>query len=287
MIQYNNTYAGQYYQLTNGVVYELRADGKFAGTSASMDDYNPVVQVQLTGFTRLGADGNTMAQTTSDSWIRLADGWQNVGYSPLKQYSQADAEYYVDKLIKNNARILENNLVCAMFPGKFTAEQRTELYFLQKRLQERNARLLNDGLCTNLKQAYPPGYSLLENKLNEFMTGWDNGIYGVGLVVSASTIIVSAVVIASLATAAYFAYKALYNESEQDVKYSDELTKILLSKLTSEEYELLKKETQGIVTKSKLRAKLNNTGNILKWGLVLLGGYAAYKVIMDKKGGFV
>lgn len=278
-MNYNSKYVGQFYQLNGGDIYTLRGDGRFAYTSAG-DEGN--VMVQLTGFYRTGADGSAMYQTTSGGWIRMADGWKNTGYSPIRQYSQKDAQYYVNKVTKANATIYENNLVCSRFASKLTDEQQFLLYSLQTRLESRNQQLLNDGLCSNQKVASPPGYSLLSNNLSAFMQAYSSGasISGIGSITA--TIVVAAVVIASLATAAYFAYKYMASEAEKDVQYSDELTQVLLKKLTPEEYEQLKRETQGIVTKSKLTAKFGSALSFLKWGLVAAAGLVIYKSIFKK-----
>lgn len=269
-MKYNSKYTGQYYQLKGGEVYVLRADGRFAYAGA---ETGSTVMVQLTGY--YYADEG-MYQTTTGGWIRLAAGWQNTGYSPIRLYTQKDAQYYVNKIIKANATILENNLFCARFAGKLTEEQQFMLYGLQTRLEGRNKKLLDDGLCEDQQVSTPPGYGLLSNELSTFMQAYSSGAQ-IGAVVSIGTIVVAAVVIASLATAAYFAYKYLASEAEQDVKYSEELTKTLMQKLTKEEYDQLMRETQGIVTKSKLTAKFGGAMSVLKWGLIGAAGLVLYK----------
>lgn len=276
MMKFNSKYSGQYYQLQGGDIYTLRGDGRFAYTSAGDEG---LVMVQLTGYYRTGADSSAMYQTTSGGWIRMADGWKNTGYAPIRQYSQKDAQYYVNKVIKANASILENNLFCARFASRLTEDQQTTLYMLQSRLESRNQQLLNDGLLQDQKVATPPGYSLLANNLASFMHAYSTGaqISGVGAV--ATTIVVAAIVIASLATAAYFAYKYMASKAEKDVKYSEELTKVLMEKLTPEEYNQLMQETQGIVTKSKLTAKLGGALSALKLTLLAGACLAIYKLI--------
>lgn len=290
MMKFNSKYSGQYYQLHGGDIYTLRGDGRFVYTSVGVTAilYNSnfaytsagdegLVMVQLTGYYRTGADGSAMYQTTSGGWIRMADGWQNTGYAPIRHYSQKDAQYYVNKVLRANASILENNLFCARFASRLTEDQQTTLYLLQSRLESRNKQLLNDGLLQDQKVATPPGYSLLANNLASFMHAYSTGaqIASVGAV--ATTIVVTAIVIASLATAAYFAYKYMASEAEKDVKYSDELTKILMEKLTPEEYNQLMQETQGIVTKSKLTAKLGGALSLLKLAMLATAGLALYK----------
>lgn len=275
-MKYDSKYAGQYYYMHGGAVYTLRGDGKFA--YVGIEGYEKMVTVQLTGYYKQGAN-STMYQCTNGGWINLTDGWQYTGYAPITQYTQKDAQYYVNKIIRANANILENNLFCARFANKLTEDQQHQLRGLQIRLEGRNERLLNDGLCGDKQISTPPGYADLQAYLNALMN-----YESIGAVISTTTIVISAIVIASLATAAYFAYKYLASEAEQDVKYSDELTRTLMSKLTNEEYQQLMRETNGIVTKSKLTARLGGGLSMIKWLLLAFSGYALYKVIKNKKG---
>lgn len=276
MILFNSKYAGQYYQATNGEVFTRTSDGVFKYTGVYSGS---VVVQQLTGYYEVSRIGNTMYQTTSGGWINLNSGWNYQAYAPIRMYSAKDAQYYVNLLIKNNARILENNLLCARFADKLNQSERDTLRSLQSRLDERNKELLNNGLVAEQKVSSPPGYADLNGYLQSFMSSVD----GVGVVISTSTLVVVAIVVASLATAAYFAFRALYAESADDVKYSDELTKALLEKLTPEEYQQLMKETRGIITKSKLNARFSGALSILKWGLLAASGYVLYQAF-NKKG---
>lgn len=281
-MKFNSKYAGQYYTLQGGEVYVLRGDGSFAYAGANTASN---IIVQLTGYYKQGAS-SVMYQTTQDGWIKLSDGWQNTGYAPIRQYTAKDAEYYVNQVIRNNAHILENNLFCARFASKLNDDEQFELYRLQSALQSRNERIVNDGLCTDIKVSSPPGYSKLDGYLNQFMQAYANGaeINCVGVISTTAIIVVSCIVVASLATAAYFAYRAFAAESEKDVKYSDELTKILLNKLTPEEYEQLKRETNGIVTKTRLSSRFTGAFDLLKWLLIGAAGYVVYRNIKNKKG---
>lgn len=270
-MKFDSNYSGKYYQLKDGEVYVLRGDGRYAYAGATTGG---VVSVQLTGYYGTGSDGNAMYQTTGGGYIRLADGWQYQAYSPIKQYTQKDAQKLVNTIIKNNARILENNLVCARFANKLSEEQQWELVGLQSRLESRNEKLLEDGLCVNQKVSTPPGYADLQGYLSSFMAG--------DAVASATiTLVVVAIVLASMSVAAYFAYKYLAAESEKDVKYSDELTKVLTEKLTDEEYQQLLDETNGIVTKAKLSSKLGNGLGWAKWLLLGAAGLALIKAFKD------
>lgn len=273
-IKFDSSYAGYVYKGA-GTVWHLRDDGRFNGVSASLDGQTEALRFLATGLKTTASDGSIMLNIEGDGfydWIDLSSGeWTRVGMGTV--YSQAQAQSYVDKLIENNKHILMNNLFCARYKDKLTAEQQTTLYNLESRLYERNNRLQYDGLVSNKTSSEAYGYGDLSPYLTSFMQ------QGVGLVISTTAIIISCVVVASLATAAYFAYKYYYEQSAQDVKYSDALTKTLMSKLTAEEYEQLKKETQGIVTKASLRARLGGSWDIVKIAIMAFGVYTLYTFI--------
>jgi len=263
--------AGKIVQATGGLVYSYNKYGKLAATTAA----GSTVTVTLTGWSWL-PDGSSSAllQTTSGGWIDPNEGWQTIGQ---KEYSARDAQYYVNQVIRNNKTILENNLVCARFAYKLTATEKQTLYDLQTRLQERNNSLLNDGLVQVDETSYPAGYADLADSLSSFMaTG------GVGLVLTTGAVIViSAIVLASLGTAAYFAFKYMASESEKDVKFSKELTRTLTTKLTAEEYQQLKEETAGIVTRAKLVSSISTIGTVGKVVLIGTAGYLIYSYIRN------
>lgn len=233
-----------------------------------MATVNGIQYLQIFGYS-IGADGEEYMQPEyikNSNKVRFLDDYTDPDYP---------AETVIDKMIKNNKRILENNIVCARFSSKLNIEERQLLYDLQKRLEVRNEALLNNQLIASAKTAAPQGYALLANYLDEFMS---NG--KVGIVVSQTAIIVvSAVVLASVSAAAYFAYVAYATESMKDVKFSDELTATLASKLTAEEFEQLKSETAGIVTKARLKASFGSAYTVVKVALFALLGYMAYSYI--------
>ena len=244
----------------DAVIYDLRPDGLFAGTGASLTGQSTRETVTATGWVATSKSGKPMTQLVNGQYICTWDGWTPTTYGV--QYAQRTAQAYVDKVIKNNARILENNLICARFAYKLSQQQRNDLYNLQARLQQRNESLLNAGLVTPKTTSAPAGYKELQSYLDEVMR---NGIGSVTAV-----IVISAIVVASLSTAAYFCYKYYASESERDVKFSDELTKTLTEKLTAEEYEQLMSETKGLVTRAKLRGRF---GSSIKW--LIAGALAA------------
>jgi hypothetical protein len=104
---------------------------------------------------------------------------------------------------------------------------------------------------------------------------------GVGIATWA-VVVIAAVVIASLSTAAYFAYKYYASEAEKDVKYSKELTKILTEKLTPEEYQQLLNETKGIVTKARIMQSIGGLSKYLLIGGAVVGGALLFRLIKNK-----
>ena len=125
---------------------------------------------------------------------------------------------------------------------------------------------------------------MLSNSLSNFMVSMQTGA-PIGAVVSISTIVIAAVIIASLSTAAYFAYKYIASEAEKDVKFSDDLTKTLVAKLTKEEFEQLMEETNGIVTRQKILSSIGGGLGFVKFGLLAVAGLAIYKTFKDYKKG--
>lgn len=271
MIEFNATYQGRVYAMTGGIVYDL-IDGYFKGTGTEGYDR----RVELTGYTAVSARGSVGHQTTSGSYIILSEGWQYIGNAPIVKYGVSAAQAQVNKIIKNNKKIISNNLLCARYADKLTDDQRATVRALQNRLMARNAALQDQGLTTNVQSSYPAGYAELSVYLGALMNG-----EGVG-VATWVVVVIAATVIAATATAAYYWYKNLADESERDVKYSQELTQILTSKLTEEEYQQLLNETKGIVTKSKIKASLRGGWGALQTIAMIAGGYAIYKIIKEK-----
>lgn len=237
-------------------------------------------EVTLTGwFTTI--QGLSYYQTTDPlfPYVTLLDNNNPVQYDTTSNSSGYDAQQLVNGIIKNNKRILENNLICARFAYKLSETQRDLLYDLQSRLEIRDNALVNTQLISKAYITYPKGYENESSYLKKFMD--DGG--KVGLVLSGTaTIVVSAIVLSSVGAAAYFAYQAYYAESMDDVKYSDELTAILADRLTPEELQMLKDETAGIVTKARLKSSIGSFGSILKWAAYGFAAYTLYKLIAPK-----
>lgn len=274
-MQFDSSKSGIYYQLQNGDTFVINSSGRFASAGIVTSG---IVIVQLTGYYSVSGSGAKMYQTSAGEYIDLADGWTEYATGTLPYYSVTQAQRLVNKIIANNKHILQNNILCARFSKHLTKEERDKLYFLQARLQTRNAAVEKDGICTNVQTDYPAGYAELENYLTLFM---ESGGEAVGLA-PIVYVVVAAVVVAGMGTAAYFAYKNFAAESEQDVKYSDALTKTLTSKLTAEEYQQLLDETKGIVTKARIKASLSGATGLIKYAAIGVGVFAAVRFIQKQ-----
>jgi len=203
------------------------------------------------------------------SWV-LYEGSKNI-----PSYGVSQAQKLVNTIIANNKKIISNNLLCARFANKLSETEREQVVSLQNRLQVRNEALQAGGLTNNVRTSYPAGYAELSAYLDALMRSEAIGIATWVVVVIAAT------VIAATATAAYFAYKSLADESEKDVKFSDSLTRTLTSKLTDEEYQQLLQETKGIVTKARVKQALGSYWNVLQIVAFAIAGYAGYKLFKN------
>ena len=276
-VVFNKAYAGYVYSGA-GYVWHRNDDGRFNGVSVTVDGSADKVRYIATGFTSKAADGSLMINIQGEEfydWIDVSSGeWTRGSMATI--YSQAQAQDYVNKMLENNKQILMNNLFCARFADRLTQAEKEQLYGLQSRLMERNNSLQRDGFVNQQQSSEAYGYGELAPYLRTFMQN------GVSLVISTTAIVISCIVIASVATAAYFAYKYYYEQSARDVKYSDKLTKTLMSKLTEEEYQQLLQETQGIVTKASLKARLGNSFDIAKWAIIAVGVFTVYNLFATK-----
>lgn len=276
---------------------ELKYDARFAGAKAiatrngaqgttGVRDFGTVYSFGTSDYAictgyYYDTDETTIYVQTESSIYLIVDlnnpDWMfTEGVAKPSTYTQTQAQYLVNKIIRNNMQIVQNNLVCARFANKFTASQQAQIRELQNRLTARNNALIEQGLCTDITTSYPQGYAELSGYLDALMKGEAVGIATWAIVV------IAAAVIAATATAAYFAYKRLADESERDIKYSKELTAILAQKLTPEEYQMLLDETKGIVTKAKIRQALISYGDVIKWAALAFAGYAGYKFIKSR-----
>lgn len=278
-MSFDVTYQGKVYELLEGTLYQFR-NGLFAGTSGNwtFDDttYANVVQVVLTGYKETSKRGAVGYQTTNGYYVILSEGWQLKGVVAVNQYSQTQAQALVNKIIKNNITIVQNNLVCARFANKFTEDERILIRDLQRRAEERKSALESQGILADIQTSYPAGFADLGKYLEALMNG-----ESIGEISVLAIVIIAAVVMAGAGTAAYFAYKNFADQSEVDVKYSKELTKILQSKLTEAEYEQLKQETQGIVTKARLKQLVFGGSKALVIGGLV--GLLTYLLIKNKR----
>lgn len=259
-------YSGGRVRGENGaIVAYIHPNGVFSGGT----QYNGNVYFTLTGW--IWKDGDILYLQTLEypnTYIRLTQDnttWEYLGTT--KTISVGQAQDVINGIIRNNQYILNNNLLCARFANKLTTAERQMLYNLQSRLEQRNEALNNDELLRNKQEGYPEGYAEFGDYLESFMRTPNIGV----VTLSATAVIwIAAIVVTSLSTAAYFAYQAYFKESEQDVKYSKQLTQTLQAKLTEEEYRQLLQETAGLLTRQKITQQIASVGGNLK-NLLLVG----------------
>ena len=263
--------------MPNGIVYGLRPDGKFA---AAYIDQDRTTQVVLTGYKETGASGKTGYQTRNGGYVFLEDGWQQIGTVAIAQYSEKAAQALVNKIIKNNDKILRCNLLCARYASKLTESQKEDVRGLQSRLQARNNALQAGGLTNRITTGYPKECAELSGYLDALMAGETIGV----AVSTIIWIVIAATVVVGAGTAAYYAYKSLADESEVDAKFSEELTRTLTSKLTEKEYQQLLDETKGLLTKSKIKQLVRTSSKWLTVVALVCGGFIAYDMFFRQTG---
>lgn len=230
----------------------------------------------LTGYYAVEDDVKYLQTTINNVWlvnVGNTPDWKETNSIRPKTYSQTQAQYLVNQITKNNLKILQNNLLCARYANRFTAAQQSQIRALQERLQARNSALQAEGLVVVKENAAPAGYAEFEPYLAKLMNGQAIGV------ATWVVIVVAAAVLSGLGTAAYFAYKSYADESERDVKFSDDLTRTLVNKLTPEEYEQLRQETKGIVTKARIKQSISSYGNVIMVLAIGIGGAMAYKLL--------
>lgn len=272
-LYYDKNLKGIVYTTTNGTVYYPSEDGLFHDAYYADGTYKSI----LTGYYTQTFGGNVYLQCTGGWWILQNDAaWsEQAQRASVANYSAADAQSLVDGIIANDMLILSGNLLCARYANKLTKAEKQRLYDLQTRLVERNNALKDQNYLTNIQQSYPEGYEKFSASLESFMQN-----PGIGAVVSTTAIIVvSAIVLASIGAAAYFAYKAYFNQSKEDVKYSKELTQILQSRLTEEEYAQLEQETAGLITKAKIKQTFSSNTKLIGYGLLVIGAFTVWNLI--------
>lgn len=260
-LQYNKAIAGM--QFTSNAYYA--ASGSLERFVSVDSDLASDTRVHiLTGF-YINSGWSSSKYLFLDTYGYWVEGGQEIGTA----VATGNGQDYVNEIIRNNKHIYENNLLCAFASKYMTEDDKYTLQELQKRLLIRNEALENNELTTQRKKSFPTEYSAFYSKL-ESITNAKIG----ALISGTAMIVIAAVVIAAVGAAAYFAYQAFAAESAEDVKFSDELTAKLVSKLTKEELAQLYEETGGIVTSARLKEKFGTIagfGSTLFW---VLGGAA-------------
>lgn len=266
MIQFGN-WAGGRVKATEGAVIQKTGHGfsVSAGTIVTLNGWWDGLKYYIVEY--------------PGYYIDLRD-W--VEYSDAPQKTQAQAQNLIAKLLKNNQYIFENNLLLSRYADRLDFNQKVELYNLQKRLENRDNMLREADVFSQMQEAKVIGYSNYQNYLNNFMSSFYLSS-SVGLVISTTTaIIIGVVVVASLATTAYYAFKDAYEESVRDVELSREMLRVFEKyNMTEEDIAIIQRETQGIVTKAvlmeKIRTTFANYKNLIIGAALAYVGYTLYQ----------
>lgn len=225
-------------------------------------------------------DTNIYVETTTGYWAVINEQNPDFVGNGKDTKTSAQAQNLVNNLLETNMRILENNLFCARFSKYLSATEKQNVAILQHNLEVRNAAIMDTDVFSALEQSSPEGYSELQSYLDQLCN--ENKV---GVVVTTSVLlIVSAIVVASLSTAAYYAFSYYAEQATKDLKYSDELTKTLTEKLTAEEYDQLMTETKGLVSKAAITSKLSGSFSWLKYLAYGAAAYFIYKTVVVDYG---
>ncbi len=225
-------------------------------------------------------DTNIYVETTTGYWAVINEQNPDFVGNGKDSKTSAQAQNLVNSLLKTNMRILENNLFCARFSQYLTATEKQNVAILQHNLEVRNAAIMDTDVFSALEQSSPEGYSELQPYLDQLCSQNKVGV----VVTTTVALIVTAIVVASLSTAAYYAFSYYAEQATKDLKYSDELTKTLTEKLTTEEYEQLMTETKGLVSKAAITSKLSGSFSWLKYLAYGAAAYLIYKTVVVDYG---
>lgn len=225
-------------------------------------------------------DTNIYVETTTGYWAVINEQNPDFTGNGKETKTSAQAQNLVNSLMQTNMRILENNLFCARYSKYLSATEKQNVAILQHNLEVRNNAIMDTDVFSAMEQASPEGYDELQPYLDQLCS--ENKV---GVVVTTSVLlIVSAIVVASLSTAAYYAFSYYAEQATKDLKYSDELTKTLTEKLTAEEYEQLMTETKGLVSKAAITSKLSGSFSWLKYIAYGAVAYLIYKTVVVDYG---
>lgn len=154
-------------------------------------------------------------------------------------------------------------------------------------LRDRQDKMLKSGYIESYKTGTPEKYVSYKTSLNNAMIAhMNNGHFmrGIGVIPVIAWIIIAAVVGASSAAVAYYAFKPNYEDSKRDLKIIDELEKAL-NTLTPEEKEKvvdnLEKQVDDAYNAGKTDQKVKDTFSFGAIGKYLLMGFLGF-ILIDK-----
>jgi len=244
---------------------------------------------------------------TSGAYLKMADGvWFQINFEnkidPLvtQGYVRADVVNFKEPTNNNNAtfnaQAMLNKLV----------ESDKNIYTTLVKLapvvkQLRSANMIDNNTLSLykalLQRLYERQQAFVKTKLVKYQTGQLKGYdkekqdltevwEAIGLAPLVIGIIIGVVVIASAATACYYAFKPNYEDSKADFVLSKQLDETLKKKLTSEEYAQLHKEGEKNVDDAYNTGKSEGKVSLVTKIIAFAGAFwAVDKFILSPRKG--
>ena len=255
------------------VVHHWSESGVLQGGTVWEGDY----YVTVTGRYRIGSGSYAEFEISEipRSSIQIDTSNPTEEWRQVSIQATGNAQSIINEIIANNKRIFENNLFAARFRHYLTIEDAKLVQGLQYRLERRNQQLQDEYFIQSYQTVSVPGFDQFQTELKSLMAANIGAVPLVPILALVGKVVIAA----SVVTVAYWAYKAFYNESKDDVKFSDDLTKKIKDKLTAEEWSQLERETGGMVTKARMNEKLKSFGNVTTFIIIAAIGFVALPLL--------
>jgi len=188
------------------------------------------------------------------------------------------AQSLMNKLLSNNKHILENNLLCARIISicennniEISTQIRSDLFKLQGRLQVRNKEIADCSFIDIKKTETTNDFSIYNKDLENFTSSPKIGIAPV--VVGIIVYVVVPLLVSAILYLLFFRSK---NESDLDIKYSDDLLSNLKKFLQEDVFNQLMEKKE----KNAKRISEVSSGNTwIKTIKLIAVGYIGYTVV--------
>lgn len=258
---------------------------KYSIVSISIKKYDLVT---LTGYVGVGVNDVQFFEVTYNlmnsiqyGYIHQDDLTNFTNIPPTEKGGNVEkTEITIKELIFYNKEILQNNLLgarifeyCQQRGVVFPNKHKHKLNELQKKLNARNEAMKNNQYVQKYEEGISPDFSVY----NQTLINWMNNNNYVGLVVSTTAVIVTAIIlITATAASAYMYFSNLHKDAKLDYKYSNELTAELIKLLPQDVYNRLMSENAANLAQAQkaiAAAKYGSTFRMLKYFAIGFGGF--------------